>query len=155
MSLVFKNFFPEYLEIAPEISMNLTSSKKFSQIPKIEDNKIICFNVNGDINGSFYCTIDKEISDYEFSIFTESMNIMLGNTLASLEENSGFVVNIDCPLFEQKNISNISARNLMHCTLTIQLKNFDCFIYHDLQQFFDQKLITKPVNYKEEGSSHA
>lgn len=78
---------------------------QIGQIKRNENNEIsILFNLKGELDGKIICSVD--LSDHEInrntimtfqSLFSESMNILLGQFLTDLESQTGLMSIIDHP----------------------------------------------------------
>lgn len=116
---------------------------KASRIHKKTNNEIgVLFNIEGELKGKVVCLVDlyeKQIDSNKInhfqSLFNESMNILIGQLLTSLEEET----DIMSVITEPKVISRTETFERLGCEtdlkmslgykLITQLESYDCRIY--------------------------
>jgi chemotaxis protein CheY-P-specific phosphatase CheC len=123
----------------------IESPKLINALPIKSNNEIaITFNLEGELKGSIVCLVNLENSDIDIknamriqSLITESMNILLGQFLTNLEEETGLmsilsnpkVIGISDKLpslmsFKKKTDINIKTRY----QLITSMERYDCLI---------------------------
>ncbi len=105
---------------------------------------ILHFQAQGELSGSFICLLDtykKSISEKErgafLSLYTESMNILLGRFLSTLDSEYDIMTNLDAPKVLQKVQAakyfeqvNELDRYTFGYTLISNFKEYDCRIIY-------------------------
>ena len=116
---------------------------KASRIHKKTNNEIgVTFNIEGELKGQVVCLVDlyeKKLAPAKMghfqSLFNESMNILLGQLLTTLEEETGLMSVITSPRivtrsenFERYGRDSDLKMSLGYKLIT-QLESYDCRIY--------------------------
>ena len=92
--------YPSELDIYSQVVLKRSSSLEVFKVGQFNSsNKFnISFSLSGELNGNFVCQFNKEdISLENQSIFTESMNIVIGKMLTNLERKTGLMSMISNP----------------------------------------------------------
>lgn len=116
---------------------------KASRIHKKTNNEIgVIFEIAGELKGRVFCLIDlynknlgsSSLGNFQ-SLFTESMNILIGRLLTSLEEQTEIMSILTNPkmIARHDTFENIGASSSLKLSfgykLITQLESFDCRIY--------------------------
>ncbi len=150
MPIRVMDYFPETVALNPEISFQIVNNKKFSQIPR-DQKEFISFEISGNLKGSIIACSDSSLSDLVRGVLVEALNIVIGKTISSIEEEAGFIMHLNAPKIEKDPPCDISAKNTMFYQLKLNHEVINCFLFHDLQQQVDLKLRTSPVIHENEG----
>jgi hypothetical protein len=87
----------------------------------------VIFPINGELTGFIECTTSMKVN---FSLFVESMNILLGQMLTNLESESDLLVRLEPPILSEKEFETDQyeiSTNLMY-ELNTLAKSYDCKI---------------------------
>lgn len=116
---------------------------KASRIHKKTNNEIgVIFDIEGELKGKIVCLVDlydKKISTQDLarfqSLFTESMNIMLGQMLTSLEDETELMCVLTSPKVITRNETfdnygkDSELKMSLGYKLITRLEDYDCRIY--------------------------
>ena len=140
--LIFDHAFPRDLNLFHSVYIERGTPVFLSkQNPQKTKNEIgFQFQISGDLKGFAYCFLDlfeKNLSPDKTteikSIFKESMNILLGNTLTSLEEHNLLSL-ISAPK-EDINFQEIDSHKVYytHYNLTFEQSNYPIRVFWSLR----------------------
>lgn len=113
--LLFNNSFNKELNIYNHSELiKVSTLSNITDFPSNNNYLGLMFNINGELTGKIICILNltKEQKNQSQliqlkSIFTESMNILLGNFLTNLESSSSIMSVVSAPkLIESNNIRN-------------------------------------------------
>lgn len=110
--------------------------------PQTQNEISIQFRIEGEIEGSVTCLIDTfkrsiniDSEKSKKSIFTESMNILVGNIFTALENNHHIYAICSSPVLNKNPIHSTRDLNLsMSYKLLIEAEEYDCRIIFNLEK---------------------
>ena len=154
MSIRVLDFFPAVVSMTPDISFQIISNKKFSQVSR-DQREFYCFDITGSLQGSFVAYSEEDLEDQTKGVLIEALNIVIGKVIGSIEDESGILLDLSAPVIDATAPYDISAKNEVCYQLKIKDKEVNCFLFNDLQQLIDLKERTSPVLHGKEGVTHA
>jgi len=137
-SYYLEKYIPETVSIYNEVILKKSATQYNAQ-----KSYHILFKVQGELNGMIVCSFDvSELSstNYHFAqvnaLFSESMNILLGNFLTNLEDKTTIMMHLSHPeiISDEKRFKIIhwADQSVIHESLNLQLmtlqNTFNCFI---------------------------
>jgi hypothetical protein len=88
----------------------------------------VIFPINGELTGFIVCETSMKIN---FSLFVESMNILLGQIITNLESESDLLLRLEPPVLTDMKIAQEKYElktNLMY-ELNTMAKSYDCQVF--------------------------
>lgn len=146
----YLNHFPQLVQMSPDIYINLIEFSKNVALDKVQflnPKNLFSFNISGEVTGTFTCSTIS-FNDLQKAAFVEGMNILIGNTISSIEEKTGMTLNLESP---QKG-NSLKEDDLVHrinYNFHFYDKVFPCSIYYRFENQSHLSNLSSSEKYQE------
>lgn len=137
-------YFPQFIQMSPNITLNQVKTNKLFSLQNVSILKNqfnFKFDFTGAHSGTIFCTTIKSEDNYINSAIVEAANVIIGNAISNLEDESLTQIDLKGPvLFEEfHNSSNYNYYQVVY-EVNCEGHNFQLLLTNCIQKTFIQKI---------------